>query len=170
MLHVLYLGIWWRHDIWILEKLKFDYLRKEKSFQSEIKNISPCLTITFRQTKQACKNLADTAFKDNILGADVANMQLVSKYKKGIRFLLFAIDIFRKYTWVVNLKGKLGTSIINAFQKFESGHKPNKIWVDKCSEFYNRSVESYLQDNDIEIYSTHHEGNLKGIYKYATSI
>ena len=97
-------------------------------------------------------------------------MQLVSKYKKGIRFLLFAIDIFRKYTWVVNLKGKLGTSIINAFQKFESGHKPNKIWVDKCSEFYNRSVESYLQDNDIEIYSTHHEGNLKGIYKYVTSI
>ena len=38
------LGIWWRHDTWISENLKFDYLKNEKSFQSEIKNISPCFT------------------------------------------------------------------------------------------------------------------------------
>ena len=37
-------------------------------------------------------------------------------------------------------------------------HKPNKIWVDKDSEFYNRSMKSFLQNNDIEMYSTHNEG------------
>ena len=40
----------------------------------------------------------------------------------------------------------------------ESKRKPNKIWADKGSEFYNRSMESFLQINDIEIHSTHNEG------------
>ena len=40
----------------------------------------------------------------------------------------------------------------------ESNHKPNKILVDKGSEFYNRSMKSFLQNNDIEMYSTHNEG------------
>ena len=47
------LGIWWRHDIWISEKLKFDYLKNEKSFQSEIKNIFfVSQVLSFRYTKQ----------------------------------------------------------------------------------------------------------------------
>ena len=48
------------------------------------------------------------------------------------------------------------------FKKFlnESGRKPNKIWVDKGTEFYNRSIKSWLQNNNVEIYSTHHEKNL----------
>ena len=37
----------------------------------------------------------------------------------------------------------------------ESNRKPNKIWVDKVSEFYNKSVKSFPQNNGIEIYSTH---------------
>ena len=52
-------------------------------------------------------------------------------------------------------------TITNAFQKIldESNRKPNKIWVDKGSEFYNRSMKSWLEKNDIEMYSTHNEGN-----------
>ena len=57
-----------------------------------------------------------SAFKDNIWGADLADMQLLSKYNKGIRFLLCVIDIFGKYAWVVPLKDKKGTSIVKAFQ------------------------------------------------------
>ena len=44
-----------------------------------------------------------STFKDNIWGADLADMQLLSKYNKGIRFLLCVIDIFSKYAWVVPL-------------------------------------------------------------------
>ena len=47
-----------------------------------------------------------------------------------------AIDIFSKYAWVVPLKDKKVTSIVNAFQKIISeGRKPNKIWVDQGSDF-----------------------------------
>ena len=58
-----------------------------------------------------------SSFKDNIWGADVANMQLNSKFNKGIRFLLCVIDIYSKYAWVVPLKDKKSVTILNAFQK-----------------------------------------------------
>ena len=65
--HVSYLSIWWRHDIWILEKLKLYYLKNEKSFWSEIKNIFPCFTSAFfRHTKQTSKNVANTTFKSSV--------------------------------------------------------------------------------------------------------
>ena len=124
------------------------------------------------------------AFKDNIWGADLADMQLLSKYNKGIRFLLCVIDIFSKYAWVVPLKDKKGASIVIAFQnilKQSNRQKPNKIWVDKGSEFYNASFKKWLQDKDTVMYSTNNEGKsvvaerfirtLKNkIYKYMTSI
>ena len=70
-------------------------------------------------------------------------MQLISKLNKGFRFLLCVIDIFSKYAWVVPLKNKKNVSIANAFQKMlkESNHKPNKIWINKGSEFYNNSFK-----------------------------
>ena len=87
-------------------------------------------------------------------------MQLISKFNKGFRFLLCVIDVYSKYAWVITLKYKKGIKITNAFQKIlnESNRKPNKIWVDKSSEFYKRSMRSFLQNSDIEMYSTHNEG------------
>ena len=63
------------------------------------------------------------------MGADLSDMQLLSKFNKGFRFLLCVIDIFSKYAWVVPLKDKKGVSIVNAFQKLldDSDKKPNKI-------------------------------------------
>ena len=53
-------------------------------------------------------------------------------------------------------------TITNAFQQFlgESSRKSNKIWVDKGSKFYNRTMKSWLQDNGIDMYSTHNEESL----------
>ena len=62
------------------------------------------------------KRKVHAAFKGNIWGADLADMQLLSKCNKGIRFLLCVIDIFSKYAWVVPLKDKKGISIVKAFQ------------------------------------------------------
>ena len=75
-----------------------------------------------------------SSFKDNIWGVDLADMQLLSKFNKGIRFLC-VIDLFSKYAFVVPLKDKKGASIVNAFQSIldKSGRKPNKIWVDQGS-------------------------------------
>ena len=50
-----------------------------------------------------------------------------------------------------------GITIINTFQKIidKANHTPNKIWVYKGSEFYNRLFKSFLQNNDKEMYLTH---------------
>ena len=124
-----------------------------------------------------------SAYKDYIWAADLADMQLISKYNKRFRFLLCVIDIFSQYAWVVSLKDKKGVSIVNAFQSIpkKSNRKPNKIWIDKDSEFYNRSMKSWLEKNNIEMYPTHKEEKsvvaerfirtIKAkIYKYMTSI
>ena len=75
-------------------------------------------------------------------------------------FLLCVIDIFSKYAWVVPLKDPKVITITNAFQSILNylKRKPNKIWVDKSSGFYDRSMKSWLQNNDIKMYSTHNEG------------
>ena len=80
-----------------------------------------------------------SSFKDNIWGVDLADMQSLSKYNKGNKYLLCTIDLFSKYVWVVPMNDKKGTSIVNAFQKIISeGREPNKIWADQGSEFYNK--------------------------------
>ena len=99
-----------------------------------------------------------SSFRDNIWGVDLADMQSLSKYNKGIKYLLCAIDLFSKYAWVVPIKDKKGTSIVNAFKKIISKHKPNKIWVDQGSEFHNNSFKDFLKINNIQIYSTCNEG------------
>ena len=85
-----------------------------------------------------------SSFRDNIWGVDLADMQSLSKYNKGIKYLLCAIDLFSKYAWVVPIKYKKETSIVSAFKKIISEgskaeskgrRKPNKIWVDQGSEF-----------------------------------
>ena len=81
------------------------------------------------------------------------------------------------------MKDKRGITINNAFQKNlkESNRNPNKVKVDKGSEFYNGSMKSRVEKNGIEMYSTHSEGKsvvaekfiriLKNkIYKYMTSV
>ena len=57
-----------------------------------------------------------SSFKDNIWGVDLADMQLISKHNKGMRYLSYVIDLFSKYAWVVPLKDKKGVTITNAFQ------------------------------------------------------
>ena len=85
-----------------------------------------------------------SGFKDNIGRVDLDEMQLISNLNKGFRFLLCVIDIFSKYAWVIPLKDKKGVSIADTFQKilYDSNRKPNKIWVDKGSEFYNSSFKN----------------------------
>ena len=80
------------------------------------------------------------------MGVDLAHMQSLSKYNKGNKYLLCAIDMFSKHVWFVPLKGKKVVSIVNAFQEIISeGRKPNKIWVDQGSEFYNNSFKDFFE-------------------------
>ena len=80
-----------------------------------------------------------------------------------MKYLLCVIDLFSKYAWVIPIKDKKGTSIVNAFKNIISKkseaeskgrRKPNKIWVDQGSEFYNKSFKDSLKINNIEMDST----------------
>ena len=110
-------------------------------------------------------------------------MKLISKYNKAIRYLLCVIDLFSRYAWVIRLKNKIGESIVEGFKKIldDSNRKPNKIWVNHGSEFYNNKFKSSLKENDIEIYSIFNEGKSdvverfiktfkNKIYKHMTTI
>ena len=93
------------------------------------------------------KRKLHSPFTGNIWHAGLADVQLISKFNEGNRFLLYVIDIFSKYVWVLPLKDKIGITITDAFQKIltECNRKPDKIWVNKGSEFYNRSMRSWLK-------------------------
>ena len=80
-------------------------------------------------------------------------------------------------------KVKKGATIVNALQSIldNSKRKPNKIWFDQGTDFYNNNFKKWLKDNKIEMYSTHNEGKyavaerfirtLKNrIYKHMTAI
>ena len=110
--------------------------------------------------KKIDKRKVYSQFKDNIWGVDLADMQPLSRKNKGIKYLLYAIDLYSKYAFVIPLKNKKGISIVNAFNKIikQSNRKPNKIWVDQGGEFYNNVFKKWLSDNDIIMYSTYNEG------------
>ena len=101
-----------------------------------------------------------SSFRDNIWGADLADMQLLSRYNREYRFLLCVIDIYSKNAWVIPLKDEKGISIVNAFQKIivDSRRRPNRIWIDKGSKFYDNSFKKWIKENDITMYSTNNEG------------
>ena len=127
---------------------------KEDFLNSELANeLHKSIIRKFKKTK------VYSSFKDNIWGVDLADMQLISKYIKGIRYILCAIDLFSKYAFIVPLKDKKEITITNAFQSIlnKSKRKPNKIWVDQGSEFYNNNFKKLLKDNDITTYSAHNE-------------
>ena len=83
------------------------------------------------------KRKVQPPFTDNIWGADLADIQLISKFNKGFRFLLYVFDICSKYACVIPLKDKKGTTVTNAFQKNlkESNRKPTKYGLIKATNF-----------------------------------
>ena len=91
---------------------------------------------------------------DEIWAADLVDMQSFAKFNDGVRYLLCVIDIFSKYGWIVPLKNKTGAAVAIAFKIiFSEGRKPEKLWVDKGKEFYNKDVKPL----EVELYSTENE-------------
>ena len=74
-------------------------------------------------------------------------MQLINKFNKGIRFLICVVDIVSKYALVIPLKNEKRITITNVFHKIldEFNGKPNRLWLDKSNELYNRSMKSRLE-------------------------
>ena len=100
---------------------------------------------------------------DDIWCSDLVDMQKLSKWNKGYKYLLMVLDLFSKYGWIVPLKTKTGLEVSKAFEsifkkaKGKAQSKPKKLWVDKGKEYYNKNMLDLLAKNNIEIYSTENE-------------
>ena len=68
-----------------------------------------------------------SSYRDNVWGFDLADMQSLSKYNTGIKYLLCAIDLFSKYASVIPIKDEKGGSIVNAFKKIISGKSKQSV-------------------------------------------
>ena len=89
---------------------------------------------------------------DKIWAADLVDMQAFSKLNRGMKYLLAVIDVFSKYGWLVPLKDKTGKSVAMALKTIFKESQPEKMWVDKGKEFYNKDVKEL-----VELYSAENE-------------
>ena len=109
-------------------------------------------------------------YKDETWSADLIDKSSLSKYNNNYKYILTVIDIFTKYAWAIQLKSKSGLSITNVFKivlsdypQGGSGHrKPEKLWVDRGSEFYNKKFKSLLKEYETKLYSTY--SDLKAVF------
>ena len=87
--------------------------------------------------------------------ADLGDVQNLSPYNKGYKYLLTCIDIFSKYAWTVPLKTKTGQELVKAFQTIlSSGRNPNKLQTDQGKEFVNEHFQKFLRDKNIHFFTT----------------
>ena len=95
----------------------------DKKFCGSVVDAEPNFQLANERQRQNIKKFKRwkvfLLFRDHIWGVNLADMQSLSKYNKGIKYLLCEIDLFSKYAWVVPLKDKIGISIVNAFQKIK---------------------------------------------------
>ena len=86
-------------------------------------------------------------------------MELLADENKGNKYIFCIIDVLSKYAWCVPIKNKSAATILNALKSVieKSGRRPDKIWVDKGSEFYNKDFKNWAKSNNITIYSTYSE-------------
>ena len=102
-------------------------------------------------------------YKDETWSADLIDKSSLRKYNNNYKFILSVIDIFTKYAWTIPLKNKSGLSITNGFKTILSegpqggseSRKTEKLWVDRDSEFYNKTFKSLLKEYETKLYSTY---------------
>ena len=107
---------------------------------------------------------------DDIFGADLVDMQALSKQNKGFKYILMVEDIFSKYGWAIPLKTKTGVAVRDALKRIFDHHVPKKLWSDAGREFYNKEVKSLLKKHDITIYSTENEEKCSVVERWNRTI
>ena len=101
---------------------------------------------------------------NNIWSADLIDLKKLKKYNNGFQYIINIIDLYSRHAWSIPIKNKTGKSIVEAFDFINQ--KPKKLWVDTGSEFYNKIFKKWLNDNNIEMYSTFNEGKAVVIERF----
>ena len=91
--------------------------------------------------------------------ADLIDVSCLSRYNHGFKFLLTCIDVFSKKAWVVPLKDKSGTTLVNAFESIKTP-LPGTLHSDKGTEFTNRKFQRWLKEHRVYFFNTEND-NIK---------
>ena len=102
---------------------------------------------------------------DRIWAADLVDMETFSKFNRSVKYLLAVIDVFSKYGWLIPLKDKTGKSVALALETILEERKPEKMWVDKGKEFYNKDVK-----DSMKLYSTENEEKSSVVKRWIRSM
>ena len=105
-----------------------------------------------------------THYKDECWSIDLIDRSSLAKYNKNYKFIFTIIDNHTKYAWAIPLKDKSGKSTTTALKNLieKAKRQPDKIWSDRGKEFYNTTFLHYLNEQNIQIYSTN--SDLKAVF------
>ena len=99
-------------------------------------------------------------------------MNAFEKHNDGYKYILCIVDLFSKFAWSIPLKSKSADTVLTAIKNVvkESGREPEKIWVDKGSEFYNKDFKTWTNKKDIVIYSTYGESKSAVVERFIRTL
>ena len=94
-----------------------------------------------------------------LIECDLADLSKFSRYNRGMKFLLTAIDVFSKYAWAIPIKNKTADSVVKALKKLllQLKNPPHLVHTDKGKEFWNRSVQALFKKHNVRHYSSQSE-------------
>ena len=99
--------------------------------------------------------------------ADLVDLQSLSRWNSGHKYLLTCIDILSKYAWVVPLKTKTGSELVKAFTKiFQQGRKPDKLQTDAGTEFKNKTFQTFLKQHQVHHFVTYNETKAQVVERF----
>ena len=99
--------------------------------------------------------------------ADLVEMQKISRYNKGYKYLLTVVDVLSKHGWVQPVKAKTGVELVKAFDAIlKSQRKPVQLQTDRGKEFYNQTFQSFLKKNNIHHFSTHGDAKASVVERF----
>ena len=99
--------------------------------------------------------------------ADLVDLQHLSRWNQGYKYLLTCIDVLSKYAWVVPLKSKTGASLVVAFENiFQEGRKPEKLQTDAGTEFKNKTFQTFLKKENVHHFVTYNETKTQVVERF----
>ena len=141
-------------------KMKLPIKIKTKDIQNDVKwNDTYAKELHYPLRKKFRKRRVFSPGIDIFWAADLADMKRYSRKNKGYKYLLVCIDIFSKYGFVKPMKNKTAAETTRCFKEIfeESGRIAHAIWIDKGSEFLNRTLQNFLKEHNSRLYNSENE-------------
>ena len=118
--------------------------------------LQPSYTLHKPARKHFCRSRVIVFGIDSQWQADLVDLQSLSQWNRGYKYLLTCIDVLSKFGWVVPLK--TGKELVAAFKEiFRQGRKPEKLQTDAGTEFKNRTFQTFVKEENVHFFVTYNE-------------